>query len=70
VSDSDLIPGTVARLLYASSGVRCTVRINPKRPTWRCKNAPIWMWMADESEPDGRKKADWWCDEHYRDASR
>ena len=29
-------------LLY-SSDERCRNYPNPKRPTWRCKNAPVWL---------------------------
>ena len=59
---SDCIPGTLSRILYTEA--RCTVRVNPKRPTWRCKNTATWIWLADEPEPDGRRKADYVCDDH------
>jgi hypothetical protein len=61
---TDCLPGTVSRLIYASHGSRCDVRVNPKRPTWRCKSAPTWIWIADEKEPDGRSKFRIVCDEH------
>ena len=63
--NDDLIPGTVARLRYPLDR-RCNTRINPKRPTWRCKNTATWIWIADEKEPDGKSRAALICDEHLK----
>jgi hypothetical protein len=58
----DLIPGYIVKVIYTTA--RCTERVNPKRPTWRCKNIATWLWQASEPEPDGRRKADYKCDDH------
>jgi hypothetical protein len=46
--------GNVTPILYTSRK-RCIGQINPKRPTWRCKNAPVWMVQFPPAVVEGER---------------
>jgi len=48
---------SIVRLLFTTQK-RCGYYPNPKRPTWRCKTAPVWLVQLGS----GRGAAV--CDEH------
>lgn len=60
---TDCVPVTVSRLLFTTMK-RCQAGINPKRPTWKCKDAPVWGLFWEEQRDGDRVPAIFLCDKH------
>jgi hypothetical protein len=63
---SDCYPVAASRLLYTSQK-RCGASVNPKRPAWKCKNAPTWILMYEEERTDQGVPAIALCEDHKRE---
>lgn len=49
---ADRVPGIVTRLLFTTQR-RCARHPNPRRPTWRCRRPPTWLWLTVEEPRRG-----------------